>query len=34
MAVVELIGVTKNWGPVTAVEPTDLRIDDGHPATP
>jgi inositol-phosphate transport system ATP-binding protein len=30
MAVVELIGVTKRWGPVTAVEPTDLRIDDGE----
>ncbi len=29
MAVVELIGVTKRWGDVTAVEPTDLRIDDG-----
>src|SRR3990170_7286915 len=30
MAVVELIGVTKRWGPVTAVEPTGLRIDDGE----
>ena len=30
MAVVELVGVTKNFGAVTAVEPTDLRIDDGE----
>ena len=30
MAVVELIGVTKRWGPVTAVEPTGLRIDNGE----
>jgi inositol-phosphate transport system ATP-binding protein len=30
MAVVELVGVTKRWGSVTAVEPTDLRIDDGE----
>ena len=30
MAVVELKGVTKRWGDVVAVEPTDLRIDDGE----
>ncbi len=30
MAVVELKDVTKRWGPVTAVEPTDLRIEDGE----
>jgi inositol-phosphate transport system ATP-binding protein len=30
MAVVELIDVTKRWGPVTAVEPTDLKIDNGE----
>jgi inositol-phosphate transport system ATP-binding protein len=30
MAAVELVGVTKRWGSVTAVEPTDLRIDDGE----
>jgi inositol-phosphate transport system ATP-binding protein len=30
MAVVELIGVTKRWGVVTAVEPISLRIDDGE----
>src|ERR671918_2759380 len=30
MAVVELVGVSKRWGPVTAVEPTDLRIEDGE----
>jgi inositol-phosphate transport system ATP-binding protein len=30
MAVVELVSVTKRWGEVTAVEPTDLRIDDGE----
>ncbi len=30
MAEIELRGVTKRWGAVTAVEPTDLRIDDGE----
>jgi inositol-phosphate transport system ATP-binding protein len=30
MAVVELNGVTKSWGDVVAVEPTDLRIDNGE----
>src|SRR5918998_503263 len=30
MAVVELIGVTKRWGDVAAVEPTNLRINDGE----
>ncbi|MCR4281782.1 MAG: ABC transporter ATP-binding protein [Bauldia sp.] len=30
MAVIELRGVTKRWGPVMAVEPTDLRIEDGE----
>jgi ABC-type Fe3+/spermidine/putrescine transport system ATPase subunit len=30
MAAVELKGVTKQWGPVIAVEPTDLRIEDGE----
>jgi inositol-phosphate transport system ATP-binding protein len=30
MAIVELKGVTKRWGDVVAVEPTDLRIDDGE----
>jgi inositol-phosphate transport system ATP-binding protein len=30
MAVVELVSITKRWGDVTAVEPTDLRIDDGE----
>jgi inositol-phosphate transport system ATP-binding protein len=30
MAAVELKGVTKHWGPVIAVEPTDLRIEDGE----
>ena len=30
MAAVELAGVSKQFGPITAVEPTDLRIDDGE----
>jgi inositol-phosphate transport system ATP-binding protein len=30
MAVIELKGVTKRWGDVVAVEPTDLRIEDGE----
>jgi inositol-phosphate transport system ATP-binding protein len=30
MAVVELIGVTKSWGSVTALAPTDLRIEHGE----
>ncbi len=30
MAVVELKGVTKRWGDVVAVEPTDLRIENGE----
>jgi inositol-phosphate transport system ATP-binding protein len=30
MAVVELVSITKRWADVTAVEPTDLRIDDGE----
>src|SRR3712207_2051606 len=30
MAVVELVGVSKRWGGVTAVEPTNLRIQDGE----
>jgi inositol-phosphate transport system ATP-binding protein len=30
MAVIELKGVTKCWGDVVAVEPTDLRIEDGE----
>jgi inositol-phosphate transport system ATP-binding protein len=30
MAVVELRGVTKMWGDVVAVEPTDLKIEDGE----
>ncbi|HET6469794.1 MAG TPA: ABC transporter ATP-binding protein [Geminicoccaceae bacterium] len=30
MAAVELDGVAKRWGEVTAVEPTDLRIADGE----
>ncbi|HET7715483.1 MAG TPA: ABC transporter ATP-binding protein [Bauldia sp.] len=30
MAVIELNGVTKRWGDVVAVEPTDLRIENGE----
>src|SRR5215207_247664 len=30
MAVIELKGITKRWGDVVAVEPTDLRIEDGE----
>jgi inositol-phosphate transport system ATP-binding protein len=30
MAVIELNGVTKRWGDIVAVEPTDLRIEDGE----
>jgi inositol-phosphate transport system ATP-binding protein len=30
MASIEFGGLTKRWGAVTAVEPTDLRIDDGE----
>src|SRR5918992_925306 len=30
MAAIELKGVTKQWGPVVAVEPTNLRIEDGE----
>jgi inositol-phosphate transport system ATP-binding protein len=30
VAVIELNGITKRWGDVVAVEPTDLRIEDGE----
>jgi inositol-phosphate transport system ATP-binding protein len=30
MAVIELAGITKRWGDIVAVEPTDLRIEDGE----
>ena len=30
MAAIELKGIAKRWGDVTAVEPTDLRIADGE----
>src|SRR5689334_18666858 len=30
MARIELQGITKRWGSVTAVEPTDLKIGDGE----
>ncbi|MEX0852857.1 MAG: ABC transporter ATP-binding protein [Bauldia sp.] len=30
MAVIELVGISKRWGQVSALAPTDLRIDDGE----